>query len=244
MVKIVMENAWVEFPVYNSSNRSLKNAVLKFATGGVIDERQDGRIFVRGLEDVTLRAHEGERIGLVGHNGAGKTTMLRVLSGIYRPSRGTFLSEGNVVSLININLGIDPEATGRENLRLRAALMGLDMTEAMEADIIDFTGLGDFIDMPLRTYSTGMQLRLAFSISTAVTPDILIMDEWLSTGDEDFKERSGRRMTELLDKTKILIIASHSRELIASTCTRVIWMEHGRVRMDGAPAEVCSAYFG
>ncbi|MCH6206539.1 MULTISPECIES: ABC transporter ATP-binding protein [Brucella] len=246
MTEIRLNDVSVEFPIYNSSSRSLKNRVLSVATGGKIERRTDGLVIVRGLENISLTLHDGERVGLVGHNGSGKTTLLRVLSGIYTPTQGNAVVDGDCVSLINISLGIDPDATGRENIRLRSAIMGMDpkkMADKFE-EIAEFSGLGDFLDMPFRTYSSGMQLRLAFATSTSVRPEILIMDEWLSTGDENFKERANQRMQELVDSTKILVLASHSADLLRKNCNRIIWLEHGRIRMDGAPDEVLSSYFG
>lgn len=246
MTLIRLQNVSVEFPIYNSSSRSLKNRVLSIATGGKIERRSDRLVIVRGLEDVNLTFREGDRVGLIGHNGSGKTTLLRVLSGIYTPTHGSAIISGHCVSLININLGIDPDATGRENIRLRSAMMGMPPEEVAEKfdQIAEFSGLGEFLDVPFRTYSSGMQLRLAFATSTAVRPEILIMDEWLSTGDEDFKDRANARMRDLVDSTKILVLASHSKELMEKNCNRVIWLEHGRVRMDGEPGEVLSTYFG
>jgi len=242
---IQLQNVSVEFPIYNSSSRSLKNRMLNIATGGHIERRGDRLVIIRGLNDVSLTFRDGDRVGLIGHNGSGKTTLLRVLSGIYTPTRGNSVIDGHCVSLININLGIDPDATGKENIRLRAAMMGMPPEEVAEKfeQIASFSGLGDFLDMPFRTYSSGMQLRLAFATSTAVRPEILIMDEWLSTGDEDFKERANDRMRDLVDSTKILVLASHSKDLMEKNCNRVIWLEHGSVRLDGSPSEVLSAYF-
>jgi len=246
MTSITLSNATVEFPVYNAAGRSLKNRVLSVATGGAIDRRVDGHVIVRGLDDVSFSLREGDSVGLIGHNGSGKTTLLRVLSGIYRPTRGSAVIRGECVSLINIALGIDPEATGRENIRLRGAMMGMKPEELRDRfdEIAAFTGLGDFLDMPFRTYSSGMQLRLAFSTSTAIRPEILIMDEWLSTGDEDFKHKADERLREIVDSTKILVLASHSKELLQKNCNRILWLEHGRIRMDGPVGEVLSAYFG
>jgi len=246
MTEIKLNNVSVEFPIYNSSSRSLKNRVLSVATGGKIERRTDGLVVVRGLDNVSLALGEGERVGLIGHNGSGKTTLLRVLSGIYIPTHGSAIVDGDCVSLINISLGIDPDATGRENIRLRSAIMGMDPKKMVDKfeEIAEFSGLGDFLDMPFRTYSSGMQLRLAFATSTSVRPEILIMDEWLSTGDENFKERANQRMQELVESTKILVLASHSADLLRKNCTRIIWLEHGRVRMDGSPEDVLSSYFG
>lgn len=245
MTFIELKNASVEFPIYNSASRSLKNRVLSVATGGKIERLTDRTVIVRGLDNVSISLNEGDRVGLIGHNGSGKTTLLRVLSGIYTPTQGTAIIRGHAISLININLGIDPDATGRENIRLRCAMMGMHPDEISEKidEISDFSGLGEFLDVPFRTYSTGMQLRLAFAASTSINPEILIMDEWLSTGDEDFKERANERMRELVNSTKILVLASHSEELMQKNCNRVIWLEHGRVRMDGSPSKILPAYF-
>ncbi len=243
---IRLNDVSVEFPVFNSSSRSLKNRVLSVATGGKIERRTDRTVIVRGLDKVSFSLKDGDRVGLIGHNGSGKTTLLRVLSGIYMPTQGSAFIEGHTISLINISLGIDPDATGRENIRLRCAMMGMrpqEIAKSIDA-ISEFSGLGEFLDMPFRTYSSGMQLRLAFAASTSVNPEILIMDEWLSTGDEDFKERANQRMRNLVDSTKILVLASHSRDLLERNCNRIVWLEHGKIKMDGDPAEVLLSYFG
>ncbi len=243
---ISLKNVDVEFPIYNAGNLSLKNLLLDSITGGKIDQKYSGAVIVKGLQSVNLSVAAGERVGLVGHNGAGKTTLLRVLSSIYYPTRGDANIQGNCVSLINIGLGIDTEATGRENIILRGVMMGLKPSKVKSQieEIIDFTGLGNFIDLPFRTYSTGMQLRLAFAVSTCVKPEILVMDEWLSTGDEEFKDRADKRMADIVKSAEILILASHSRELLLANCTRLIWLERGRIKMDGDPLEVSRQYFG
>jgi lipopolysaccharide transport system ATP-binding protein len=243
---IELSNVEVVFPIYNAITMSLKNRLLSAVTGGKIDRQHDGVILVKALKDINLVIKPGERVGLLGHNGSGKTTLLRVLSGIYQPTNGTAQIKGECVSLINIGLGIDPEATGRDNIFLRGVMMGMHPSaiKAISEDIIEFTGLGDFIDLPFRTYSTGMQLRLAFAVSTAVRPKILIMDEWLSTGDEEFKERADRRMSDVVSAAEILIVASHSRELLLNNCSRLIWLEHGKIKIDGEPKEILSQYFG
>ncbi|MFA5549571.1 MAG: ABC transporter ATP-binding protein [Porticoccaceae bacterium] len=243
---IHLENVDVDFPIFNASSLSLKNKVLKAVTGGRISTRHDGHVVVRGLDGINLRLDSGERLGIIGHNGAGKTTLLRVLSGIYHPTSGRAEIHGHSTSLIDISLGIDPEATGRENVTLRGTLMGLSPKQinAMMDEIIEFSGLGAFIDMPFRTYSSGMQMRLAFSVSTTVRPEILIMDEWLSTGDLDFKERAKQRMHDIVDSTDILILASHSKDLLLSNCSRVIWLEQGRIKMDGPAEQIVDLYFG
>ena len=243
---IELRNVGVAFPVFNAWNHSFKNRVLSAVTGGVIDRKHDGSVIVKGLQNINLSIKAGERVGLIGHNGAGKTTLLRVLSGIYAPTEGEAIINGECVSLINISLGIDPEATGRENIKLRSAMIGYTPKQTRDKvdEIIEFSGLGSFIDMPFRTYSSGMQLRLAFAVSTSIRPQILVLDEWLSTGDEEFKHRAEKRMKEVVDSTDILILASHSRALLEENCNRALWLEHGKVKMDGPCKEVASEYFG
>ena len=243
---IELNKVSVVFPVYNAANMSLKNRILSTVTGGKIDRKHDGVVLVKGLENINLKIGPGERVGLVGHNGAGKTTLLRVLSGIYAPTDGQAVINGECISLINIGLGIDPEATGRENILLRGVMMGMKQAEIRQKaeEIIHFTGLGDFIDLPFRTYSTGMQMRLAFAVSTGIQPQILIMDEWLSTGDEEFSERANQRMSEIVNAAEILILASHSSDLLLKNCNRVIWLDHGKLKMDGKAEDVVKAYFG
>lgn len=235
----------IDFPVYNSNARSIKNTFLNVATGGRLNSDSQGRVVIKALEDINLHFSDGDRVGLVGHNGAGKSTLLRLLSGVYEPTSGSIQVEGQVGSLIDMSLGIDPEATGRENIYIRGSLLGMTKAQITERidSIVSFSELGNFIDMPLRTYSSGMQMRLAFAVSTTVFPEILLMDEWLSVGDEHFKHKAEERLKSLVMGTKILVIASHSQELIRNTCNRVLWLEHGRVVMDG-PAEIVSkAYF-
>lgn len=246
MARIQFIEAGVEIPIFNANSRSLKTRLMQIATGGKLSTDQTGHVVVQALQGLNFEFADGDRIGLVGHNGAGKSTLLRVLSGVYAPTRGEVRVQGKLASLIDISLGIDHEATGRENIYLRGALLGLSK-KALSAkleEIIEFSELGDFIDMPVRTYSSGMHLRLAFSVSTVIQPEILLMDEWLSVGDESFKNKVEARMAQLVKSTDILVIASHSRDLILNTCNRVIWLEHGNIKMDGKPDKVCAAYFG
>ena len=246
MARIQFIQAGVEIPIFNANSRSLKTQLMQIATGGALTSDQNGYVVVSALRNLSFEMSDGDRVGLIGHNGAGKTTLLRVLSGVYAPTHGYAQLQGRVTSLIAISLGINHEATGRENIFLRGALLGLSKKEinAKLDEIIEFSELGDFIDMPVRTYSSGMHLRLAFSVSTVIRPEILLMDEWLSVGDEGFKHKAEARMAELVESTKILVIASHSRHLIEKTCNRVLWLEHGVIKMDGPPADVCGAYFG
>lgn len=245
MALIEFNNVCVDFPIYNADARSLKKRLIQVSTGGQLGANEQGRVVVRAIDNVSVSMNDGDRIALLGHNGAGKSTFLRLLSGVYEPSAGTAVIKGNIGSLIDISLGIDPEATGKENIFLRGCLLGMSRSEikAKLDDIISFAELGRFVDMPVRTYSTGMHLRLAFAVSTIVRPEILLMDEWLSVGDEAFKHKAEKRMASMVQSTNILVLASHSRDLILNTCNRVIWLEHGKIRMDGIPNEVCNAYF-
>ena len=246
MASIEFNNVAVDFPIYNASGRSLKKRLIQVATGGQLGADPHGRVVVRALEGLSFSLRDGDRVGLLGHNGAGKSTLLRLLCGVYAPSHGSARIVGEIGSLIDIALGIDPEATGRENIYVRGALLGMTKTQMNRRmdEIIEFSELGDFVNMPLRTYSTGMHLRLAFAVSTIVRPEILLMDEWLSVGDQGFKQKAEQRMNELVQSTNILVIATHSRELMLDTCNRAIWLEHGKIRMDGYAQDVAAAYFG
>ena len=246
MAKIALDNVRVDIPIFNSQGRSLKKAVLGFATGGKIGLTEDGKTIITALDGVSFEANQREKIGLLGHNGAGKSTLLRILGKVYTPTSGTAFIEGTIGSLIDISLGIDLEATGLENIFLRGALLGIPKKRLVESldEILEFTELGDFINMPVRTYSTGMHMRLAFAVSTVIQPDMLVMDEWLSVGDERFQHKAEKRLNSVIEKSNILVMASHSRNLIEKCCTRVLWLEHGKVVMDGKPDEVCQKYFG
>lgn len=246
MISLDLKNVSVDFTIYNSSSRSLKKKLIQVATGGQISQDQKGHVVVRALDSINLEISQGERVGLIGHNGSGKSTLLRLLCGVYEPTAGSVNSSGSIGSLIDISLGTDPEATGRENIYLRGRLLGIEKQTISEQidDIIDFSELGNFVDMPLRTYSSGMHLRLAFAVSTLLRPDILLMDEWLSVGDEGFKQKVETRMDQLLAQAEILVIASHAPDIILNTCNRVIWLEHGKIRLDADASSAVNTYFG
>jgi lipopolysaccharide transport system ATP-binding protein len=246
MAKITFTNVSIEFPIFNATGRSLTSSILKVATGGKLDADPSGRVLVRALTDVSFSICEGERVALLGHNGAGKSTMLRALGRVYTPTKGKAEIVGETGSLIDISLGINPEATGRENVFIRGQLLGLTKQEIASKylEIVEFAELGDFMEMPVRTYSSGMHLRLAFAVSTVVRPEILLMDEWLSVGDADFQHKAEARLLNLVSETKILAVATHSRALVESVCNRAMWLEHGQIKMDGPVSEVSKAYFG
>jgi lipopolysaccharide transport system ATP-binding protein len=246
MAHITFDNVCIEFPIFNATGRSLTSSILNVATGGKLDADPNGRVSVKALTDISFSLREGDKVALLGHNGAGKSSLLRALGRVYSPTKGRAQIVGEIGSLIDISLGINPEATGRENVYIRGQLLGLNKQEISDkyAEIVEFAELGDFMDMPVRTYSSGMHLRLAFAVSTVVRPEILLMDEWLSVGDADFQHKAEDRLRDLVSGTKILAIATHSRELVESVCNRAIWLEHGQVKMDGSVSEVTPIYFG
>jgi len=246
MAHITLKQASVVLPIFNSSARSLTNKLVSAATGGALTAQKGGHLSIEALRDLDLSIVAGDRLGIVGHNGSGKSTLLRLLSGIFEPSSGSIERSGSIASLVDISLGINGENTGRENIFLRGKLMGLSKKEidAKIDEIIEFSELGEYINLPVRIYSSGMLLRLAFSVSTSITADILIMDEWLSVGDGAFSERASARLSGLVDDSEILIIASHDRDLIEKTCNKVVWLEHGHIKKIGATQEITSEYFG
>ena len=196
------------------------------------------------LQDVDFSIEKGEVLGLVGANGAGKSTMLKVISGILKPTKGTVTVHGNIVPMLELGSGFDLELTGRENVFLNGAILGYseDFLKEKYQEIVDFSELGEFIEMPPRNYSSGMITRLAFSIATVVKPDILIVDEILSVGDAAFQKKSKNRMMELMSGGTTVLLVSHSAEQTTEMCSRAIWLEKGTMKMIGPAADVCRAY--
>lgn len=231
MARIVAQGISVSFPIYGGSSRSLKNTMIRAATGGLLARDSADRVVVQALNGLSFVINDGDRVGLIGHNGSGKTTLLRVLAGAYEPVSGSLTIEGRVASMLNITLGMDLEATGQENVYMRAALMGLRTRdiEPLVAQIHEFAELGDYFHMPLRTYSSGMAMRLAFAISTCVDADILLMDEWLSVGDVAFTAKAEHRLEGLLGRARILVLASHDESLIKRSCNRIFRLSHGEL---------------
>ncbi|MDR1462541.1 MAG: ABC transporter ATP-binding protein [Azoarcus sp.] len=232
--QVSAQSVTVEFPIYENSNRSFKKRVLNFTTGGYIGQDAGKFPIVRALDNLSFNFQHGERVGLVGHNGSGKTTLLRMLSGVYAPIRGELRIRGKIASLLEVSTGVDPDATGFENIYLRGIMSGMKPAEirAKTNEIAEFTELGDYLNLPVRTYSSGMLVRLSFAISTHVEADILLMDEWLSVGDADFKSKAAARLETLVDSASILVIASHDPKLIERICTRRVHLEHGRILSD------------
>lgn len=196
------------------------------------------------LDHVSFEVKQGETLGLIGHNGAGKSTMLKVISGILKPTEGSVKTCGNIVPMLELGSGFDFDLTGRENVFLNGAILGYseDFLNAKYDEIVEFSELGHFIEMPIRNYSSGMLARLAFSVASVVNPEILIVDEILSVGDANFQEKSHRRMLELMGGGTTVLFVSHNLAQIREMCSRVVWLEHGQVKMYGPAEEVCNAY--
>lgn len=241
---ISLKSVHLDLPVFDVSALSLKKRVLRMGRRNRIAEDSTGVVVVRAIDDLSLELKSGDRLGLVGHNGAGKSTLLRVLAGIYPPSSGTVDVLGKSVPLLDIALGMDDQSTGRQNIRLRGLLLGMTDAEIRRKtdDIAEFTELGDYLDLPLRTYSSGMRVRLAFAISTAVDADILLLDEVLGVGDASFQEKANRRLQELHDRSDIVVLAIHDSKAIQKNCNKVLWMERGKARMFGPVDDVVRAY--
>lgn len=244
MASVVVENISVTFPVYGAASRSLKNALIASTTGGRVTTDVKEHVTIQALTNLSFQINHGERVALIGHNGAGKSTVLRVINGIYEPQVGRVLVEGRTVPLFDTNLGMDLESTGYENILLRGMYLGFSRTEirAKTQEIADFTELGSFLEMPAKTYSTGMVARLAFAISTSIEPDILLIDEGISAGDAAFLEKAKQRLEDLIERTRILILASHDEQLVRRWCNRAVLFEKGRCVSVGSVDEILRQY--
>lgn len=230
----------LDFPLHHGAGRSLKKAAL----GALRFGRSGRRNVVHALRDIDLTLAPGDRLGLVGGNGAGKTTLLRVLAGILEPDCGFLDIAGSVGALLDPGLGMHPDLTGRENIRLRALYHGLSGASLarMAEEVAAFAGLGEFLDLPTRTYSAGMAIRLGFALATAMRPGILLLDEWFLAGDAGFRDKAQARLAELVRGAEIVVLASHDAAVIREWCNRAIWLEHGSVQAEGSPGDVLAAY--
>jgi len=231
MVSIIAKNLVVEFPMYWGRSRSLKNTFIRAATGGLLARDAADRVVIQALNDISFEFREGDRVGIVGHNGSGKSTLLRTIAGAYEPVSGTMDVTGKLATMLSITLGMDTESTGYENIFLRAIIMGLTRKEIepLVDEICEFAELGDYIHMPMRAYSSGMSMRLAFAISTSVPADIILMDEWMSVGDAEFSRKSQSRLQVMVDQARILILASHDEQLIRQNCNKIMHLDHGKL---------------
>ena len=225
-------------------HRSLKKTLISRATGGAILKESDTPKVVRALFDVSVNIKSGDRVGLVGPNGSGKTTMLRTMAGIYEPVSGAIHTDGKVSTLLDIAAGMNSELTGMENIQLRGLFMGLSRKQIRNImpQVEEFSELGDFLNMPLRTYSSGMMLRLAFALATTIEPDILLMDEWVLAGDAAFTQKANERLESMVTRASILVLATHNDDVIRKWCNKAMFLQHGILQMYGEVGDVLDAY--
>lgn len=244
MISIELRDISVDIPIYNASTRSLKNSIFKRATGGEIGGGAHGPPVIHALRNVSLDMKPGDKLGLIGGNGSGKTTLLKVLGKILEPTSGAASIRGRVAPILDVSLGFDPEFTGIENIRFRGVLLGMSAREIDQNidDIAHFTGLGEYLYAPVRTYSAGMIMRLAFAVNTSVRPDILLIDEWFGVGDARFAEAANTRISNLLDETGIVVMASHNTAILQENCDKGIWLESGKIQAAGRIEEVIKTY--
>ncbi|EHY89819.1 galactan export ABC transporter ATP-binding subunit Wzt/RfbE [Saccharomonospora azurea] len=244
MISIDVENAYVDFPIFDAKTRSLKKRVLG-KVGGKIGTESRVPI-IEALQNINLSLKSGDRVALVGHNGAGKSTLLRLLSGIYEPTRGAARVRGRVAPVFDLGVGMDQEISGYENILIRGLYLGMSRKEMEKRidDIADFTELGDYLSMPLRTYSTGMRVRLALGVVTSIDPEILLLDEGIGAVDAAFLNKARDRLVDLVKRSGLLVFASHQDDLLLEMCTSAIWMDEGRMKMRGSLREVLTAYKG
>lgn len=239
-----LNNVSVDIPIFDAS-RSFRRSIAN-RLGGDIQRNEKRKVCVRALDNISFTIQTGDRVGLIGHNGAGKTTLLRLLGHIYKPTRGRYICNGNITSLFNMTLGMDLDDTGVENMRTIGSFLGMSRTEieAKKDSIIEFSELGDYIHLPMRTYSAGMMTRLSFALATALEPDILLMDEGIGAGDANFADKAEARLKSFYGRLNTLIIASHSDELIRKLCNKAILLEHGKIKAVGAVDDILEQYHG
>ncbi len=240
MPHIIADNVSLHYPIFGQRPPKPKadGAPPAGQANAPMPIKGPARLEVQALQNVSFEVNPGERLGLIGRNGSGKSTLLRVLGGVYEPTAGRISVDGHVAPLFNVGLGMRREATGRRNIVLRGLMRGLTRKEAEAKidEIIEFSELGEFIDMPVRTYSTGMAMRLTFATATAFSPEILLLDEWIGAGDQPFQKKAKKRMFELVDRAGITVIASHRDGLIRQVCSHCLWLDKGVVRAFG-PAD-------
>lgn len=235
MASITMHSVSVDFPIYNVNLRSLKKQFLKMAIGGTLSNDAHKCVVIKALDNVSLHLTDGDRVGLIGHNGAGKSTFLRVLANIYEPTMGSISFQGKISPLLDVMLGIDSEATGYENIILRGLLLGLTRKEILAKvdEIAEFTELGDYLYVPISAYSSGMLLRLAFGVATSINSDIVLIDEVVNVGDAAFMAKAEKRLNSLIERCNIVVLASHSNHVIKKFCNKAIVLERGKIKYFG-----------
>ena len=232
MGEIILQNVSVRFPLYEGKKKYASAVKQGDNVGGVISHDEKGRFYVNALKDISLHIKPGQRVALIGHNGAGKSTLLRVMANIYKPDSGNVTVRGRMPTLLNTGAGMQMKMTGYENIHVCGVLRGMTEREVEKAlpDIEEFTGLGHFLKMPVNRYSQGMRLRLAFAIATAMEPDILLIDEWMKVGDQDFQKKADQRLRGFVDKAHILVLASHNLQVIGQMCDIAVTLVKGRIQ--------------
>jgi ABC-2 type transport system ATP-binding protein len=243
MASITIRNASVDIPIYGVGNNSLKATLLRKAVGGHVTHA-GSNLIVNALHDISLSARDGDRIGIIGHNGAGKSTLLRLLAGVYPPTAGSVRVVGRISPMFDMSLGMTPDSTGIENIKVCGALWGLKPAEIAAGidDVIEFTELGEYLDIPVRTYSSGMMLRLSFAIATLRNPEIMLLDEIIGVGDSSFQAKARARLTRMVSRSQILVVSSHSPVIIRDLCTSCIWLNKGQIAQQGPVDDVLNAY--
>lgn len=228
-------NVSVQYPIYNSRSMSLRNHLVRISTGGRIESEAGHIQIVTALKSVCFEIKHGDAVALIGHNGAGKSTMLRTMAGVYMPVDGTITRQGRVATMLDLGAGMDPELSGYENITRMSMLLGLNRAQIKEnvAEIESFTQLGNFLELPVRTYSSGMATRLMFAVATSTKPDILLVDEVFGTGDAEFQIKARERMEALIRAVGIFVFASHNNNMVRQYCNRFFFLEHGHVREIG-----------
>ena len=237
---IQIKNVSIAFRLYHNKSQSVKEWFLERLS------KKNNLQYTEflALKNISLDIKHGDRIGIVGHNGAGKSTLLKAICRIYEPTSGQISTTGRIAPLLEIGAGFNPELSGRENIYLNGAILGYPIStlKSIEHEIIEFTNLSEFIDSPVKYYSTGMYMKLAFAIATAVHPEILVLDELFAGGDAEFIEKAKARMMTFVEKSGIMVFVSHQPDLLLQLCNRIIWLDHGQIKADGSPKEIIQQY--
>lgn len=227
---IELNGVTLEYPIYSVKAQSLRNAVMNIAVGGKLLKDGKDIVYVKALDNVSFKIDEGDRLGIIGHNGSGKTTLLKVLAGVYEPTKGRISVHGRISSMVDISLGVDWNLTGTENIINMARRRGFTTKEILKRipEIVEFSDLGSFIDLPFKTYSAGMAARLVFAVATCFEPDILLLDEWIGAGDAAFFDKAEAKMNDILQKSRVMVLATHNFSLVEKVCNKVVVLNSGR----------------
>lgn len=231
MSAIVSLNAVeLSYPIYSIRANSIRNTIANLAVGGKLLKDGQDIIHVRALEDISFSLHEGDRLGIIGHNGAGKTTLLKVMAGVYEPDRGRVDVQGRISSMIDVGLGLDASLTGRENIMTMGRMRGFAARQVIAKipEMVAFSELGGYIDLPVKAYSAGMQARLVFAVATSLEPDVLLLDEWIGAGDVSFHEKAAARMNDILSQSRVMVLATHNFGMIQRVCNKLLVLDGGR----------------